>query len=177
MNQAAARVLMATGIVGAAIVGHVVYHNLTATNQHPPAHAQPLPPVSSQTLTGTDLEHAVAGLGPFATLPPATDSRPDTHFPALLLLRQDGSAAASGRWTVPFTTADWQKQPAVQITRQSLQGDYALIQTDQGRDYTVHVGQPFLLEENAYQVYLIDKQGQQWQVSTARAVFLRQSLK
>ena len=171
--------LITLGLAGGLVVsgvgygGYRLYESLTQTSVVTPVNRQPLPAPPEIPLTATDRQKVVTGLGSFSTIAPAIGRNPDTQAPAVLLLREDGSIAASVQWTVPFTNTSWSKQDIIQLTAATRLGNYANLQTDQGRTYEVRLGQPFVLEETPGQVMLIDQDGFQWQISTGRAIALR----
>ena len=167
--------LVALGTVG--FVGNQIVKSLNTNSEVSTITKHPLPVPAQIPLTQTDRQTIVSGLGPFSTIAPPVGRNPDTQAPAILLLREDGSTAASLQWTVPFTPTTWAKQDVLQLTAATRLGNYANLVTDQGRSYEVRLNQPFVLEENPNQVNLIDADGFAWQISSGRAIALRVTLK
>lgn len=158
--------------VGAWVVTDVI-NNPSPTRSQPAVMA---PPIENRPLQ-TNLQKVVASLGPFETLAVTNSRHPETKHPAVLLLRQDGSTAASQKWTLPFTPTSWSAQSdSPQITRMLVDGDYVTLQTSIGRTHVVHAGQPFIIESHPQTIMTIDGDGQLWQTSATRAQFERSQL-
>jgi hypothetical protein len=150
--------------------------NILRTPHQPIGSTPALPGVSQQTLGATDLQTMTAAFGPFVQLPASSSDRPDTKYPALLLMHQDSSEAASVGWTVPVTTTQpWEQLAAPQLSALSVAGDYASFKlaTSTVFIYTVRVGQPFVLESEPQRVMYIDATGHQWSMSFGTAKQLR----
>ncbi len=154
----------------------VVAVDLTSNTPQPLPAAVQEAPEGPQILGQTDLQETLAALGPFETIAVPTSDTPDTEFPALLLLRQDGSVAASKNWTLSYTPTSWAQQDTFQISKLQVRGKYATLQSAGGRVYTVRTGQPFLLEGFPQHVLLVTDDGQQWSIPSSRAHILRRSL-
>lgn len=170
------RMLLATAVAMVVTVGGVVIQDWTSNTPDQIAQTVPKQPAKPQILRQTDLQKAVAALGPFQTLAVPSSDHPDTNNPAVLLLRQDGSVAASQKWTLTFTHATWAALETMQISRVQVNGDYAVIEDSTGNVYTVRCGQPFVMEGVPQQLLLVDTAGQQWTAPTTRANILRRSL-
>lgn len=141
-----------------------------------PPRAEQQAPEPPQILRQTDLQKSRAALGPFETIAAPSSDHPDTKFPAVLLLRQDGSVAASTKWKLPFSPTTWAQQDVFQISKLGVDGDYATIESSTGNVYTVRIGQPFLMEGVPQQILLIDSDAQQWTTPISRAQIARQAL-
>ena len=138
---------------------------------------QTLPPATQQPLQPTNLQQVEAVLGPFSTLPASNSSTPDTQYPAVLMIRQDGSIGASSNWSVPFNTgAGWTQQSAGQIVSLTVMSGFATFSTGPGRSYTVKCNQSFVLEQDPQYVYVITSSSMQYSISSARAEVLRQHI-
>lgn len=166
-------------VIAASVTG--VDAAVNGGGQSQPVHAssgqvQDLPPVVVQPDQPTDLQTVETQLGPFAVLPASNSPTPDTQYPAVLLARYDGSLAASQRWKLSTDLHNWTNQEAIQITNLSVHNGFATFSTGPAQVYTVHVDQPFVLENVPQYVMLIDEQGKQWQISTAKAIASRQTL-
>ena len=169
-TQAATALILAVLITIAGTAAHNILSNPKQTIGNP----DPLPTVPQQSLKPTDLQQVEETLGPFTTLPVSNSATPDTKYPAVLLIRQDGSIAASVQWSVPFQSLNWVKQDAVQIVSLTVKDGYATFSTGPGRAYTVRCSQPFVLEAVPQFVWVIDSGGKQWSISSNNAAALRQ---
>lgn len=172
------RLVIALAVAIVAVVGTTIVHNIIDTPPQVVGSAPKLPAVQLQQPATTDLQQVEATLGSFGTLPVSSSNTPDTAFPAVLLIRQDGSIAASQKWTVPFSANEWAKQSSPQIAALSVSNGYATFKTSASGifAYTVRVGQPFVLEQVPQYVMLIDAQGVQWSIGSTRAETLRRPL-
>jgi hypothetical protein len=158
------------------VVAITIVGNIHRTPRQPIGLAPTLPGVNQQTPGMTDLQTMEAAFGPFAHLPASNSDTPDTKYPALLLMRQDSSEVASTRWTVTVKSIrPWEQLSAPQISALSVTHGYASfkVSTSPVFVYTVHVGQPFVLEFEPQYVMYIDAAGNQWTTSFARAKQLR----
>lgn len=127
----------------------------------------------------TDLAWITDKLGPFAPISVQVDSPiPDTHAPALLMLRQNGSTEASTQWQVPFTRAAWSKASAFQVHDPvSRPTGYVTFSTTPLHVYTVAVNQAFFFEEQPQTVFMYDPAGQSWSTTVTLAYSLRQPIR
>jgi len=154
-----------------------VYDNVTYHDTTPLGHSQQLPKLPpDKPGAPTDLETIEAKLGPFQVLQPSSSNRPDTAYPAVLIIRQDGSTGASKDWTVPFDARTWSPQEPIQITGYNRSGDYETFSTGPDRAYTVRLGQAFVLETMPQQVFAFNAQGKPEAISGNQAIVIRQHI-
>jgi hypothetical protein len=127
-----------------------------------------------EPLLPTDLQHIKSVLGPFQVIPVLANSpTPETNYPAILVLNQNGSTEASKSWTVGFDTDLWARDTASKVRSVSVELGYATIGSDIGRTFVVKVAQPFVFEEMPEKVYAVDSSGVVWTVTSARAEAMR----
>lgn len=173
------RIATAFAVAALVVTGYTIYRDATASPYQSHGNTQPLPAAQPQQPgPPTDLQQMEQALGPFTTLPSSDSSTPDTQFPAVLLVNQDGSISASQNWTVPFVSTEWAEQLSPQISALTVTGDYVSfkVSTSTVLLYTIKVGQPFVLELVPNYVMYIDANGNQWSISTTRAGLARVSL-
>jgi len=129
-----------------------------------------------QPATQTDLQKTESAFGPFKALKLSATETPDTRTPAMLELRFNGTTAASTKYTVPFNKDTWKPQTHPQINAVTIDGDFVTIRNTVGRVYTVHVNQPFFLQDYPQAIVLIDYSGQHWMMPYNTAQASRQPL-
>ena len=173
-----ANVVIAVIVAILAVVGAVALQNIRNT---PPQFVGPspsLPAVQQQQPSVTDLQRVEQVLGPFVPLNAFASNTPDTNFPAVVLIKQDGSEAASESYTVPFTPKGWARQDLPQISNLTVSESFAAFTTSSNtaNSYTVRTDQPFVLEAVPQYVVLIDAHGKQWIIGTTRAMAARHHL-
>lgn len=156
---AVALVLVLIGTFGSALVEEIFAPSPLA----PPPVAQPIPPAPHpEPLSPTNLQQVREGLGPFQTIVVRSDTEtPDTDYPAVLMLKEDGSTQASEKWTVPFDTATWTREDHFLIDRKSPMRGYFII-VSSNRTFTVQALQPFVFEAEPEKAVVIDAQGVVW---------------
>lgn len=141
---------------------------------------QPGPPAAGPVQAGepigvppgsTDLQNLRQDYGPWRQLTGTT-----TDSPALLLL-DNGAASASRRWAVPAAGPGWQPDLGGDLTSATVSGDQAAIADADDVDYTVGVGQPFVIASNPGTVLLVTRGGTVMSMSLAQATAVRQSLR
>lgn len=160
-------------------IAATIVSNILNTPQINTGKAAPLPAVQQQQPGVTDLQAMENTFGPFVTLPASNSNTPDTRNPAILLINQDGSEAASSRVFVQFYPGNpWAPQDAPQITALSVNNGYATFQLNTSNVfvYTVKVGQAFVLAAEPSKVMCIDAHGNQWSISTTSAATLRRTI-
>lgn len=118
----------------------------------------------------TDLQALRQNFGPWRQLTgQVTDS------PALLLL-ESGAASASQRWTVPSTSTFWAQDIGGNVTSATVSGDHATITDADGVEYTVGIGQAFIISSNPGTVLLVSPSSTVMSMSLAEATAVRKSL-
>jgi hypothetical protein len=141
---------------------------------------QPGPPAAGPAQAGepigvppesTNLQDLRQDYGPWQQLAGTT-----TDSPALLLLN-NGAASASRRWTIPAAGPGWQPDLGGDLTSATVSGDQAAIADADDVDYTVGVGQPFVIASNPGTVLLVTRGGTVLSMSLAQATAVRQSLR
>jgi hypothetical protein len=123
---------------------------------------------------GTALQNLRQEYGPWRQLTPA-GAQPRTGSPALLLL-EDGSYYASGRWTVPPGVPGWQWAAANDVASVTVSGGHAAITDADGGAWVVGIDQPFVFSGAPGSVLRIDRDGMVWSLSLVRATTVRQEL-
>ena len=143
-----------------AIAGGIILAAVSSGNTPPAAQSGSVQrnPISQQVPPGTnDLQKLMQKFGPWKQLTPSTQF-PQTGSPALLVL-ESGNYYASENWTIPTNQPGWQPDQSGLVTGVDVQGNYAVIEDQNGNQYVVRIGQPFIFSDNPTTVVRIDPIG------------------
>jgi hypothetical protein len=134
---------------------------------------QPLPSVEPVIgLVPTDIDSFMDSHGPWLSSTESLALREQSGVRNLALLRSNG-LSYSGQSVAFIGKEPWQKTSTPpQITGVELRDTGLIVKNQAGDRYTLNITQPFMLEGNLEQVFVIDRDRQLWSANVADLQFV-----
>jgi hypothetical protein len=155
----------------------LIWVGSNAPNAQLPAPEQKPQIVANEPQVPTTLQMVQNVLGPFQTITVSRSTpTPDTGYPAVLLLGVDNGTKASTAWTINLDPTLWDSKGSFYVNGGEPTLGFVTFQTATGQIFTVHVGQPFVLEKDPETVLFLDGNGLPHSVTFTRAQGMREPL-